>query len=79
MFQDRYHAYADTINESNDNLLRLLKLLDFTKGYKFLSERAVLQSTIREVIAYKNAKITYDNNPMLYRLPKDEALKLDVQ
>lgn len=69
----------DTLSDSTENMLRLLKLLDFSKGYKFLSIRSALQSTIIGAIAVKNVEIVYENNPVLHYLPKEEALKFDVQ
>lgn len=77
--QDRFIAYADTLNESYDRLNRLLQLIDYSKGYIFQSIRAEIRPVIRDALAKANAQVIADDTGLLYYLPKEEALKFNVQ
>lgn len=72
-------AYADTLNENHGNLFRMLQLLDYSKGYLFLETRTGLRSTIINAIQKMKAEIENIETAQLYYLPKEKALKLDVQ
>lgn len=74
LFQKRLRAFADTLNDSFDNLHRLLQLLDYTKGYFFLSVRTRLRQVFKDAIEKANAKIRHEYINLLYHLPKETAL-----
>lgn len=77
--QDRCSAYADTFNENHENLFRLLKLIDYSMGYDFLSVRPDLRPIVREAITSVGVEIVIDEPTLLYYLPKEDALKFKVQ
>lgn len=77
--KDRCNAYADTFDESYDRLNRLLQLIDYSKGYTFVTVRPELQPTIRAVLQKLNVEIDLDDMAWLYYLPKEEAMKFDVR
>lgn len=72
-------AYADTLSESNEELVQLLQLIDYTKKYFFisLSERTVL--AVRAALKQRNVEISYEDFSPLYTLPKEKALESDIQ
>lgn len=76
--QDRYSAFADTLNESHDNLHCLLRLIDYSKGYTFLNIRSAIQPTVLNALKSLNVEIVADSKNLLYFLPKEHALKLDT-
>lgn len=78
-FQDRNRAYADTLNQSYDNLSRLLYLIDYSKGFIFLAIRPEIRGVLRSALQKMNVDIRSDNRTILYRLPKEEALQLNVE
>lgn len=69
--------YADTLNESQDNLKRLLQIIDYSKGYFFLSERPELHTTITSAVRQSGAVIVSDTATLLYYLPKEKAADFD--
>lgn len=71
--------YADTLSKSSKNLTRLLELLDYSKGYHFYGIRFELRQAIREALHRANVDIEFGSSSLLYCLPKNEALKFDVQ
>lgn len=71
--------YTDTLNKSHDNLLRLLKLFDFSNGFTFLNIRPEIGLVVKKVLQDANVEIVDDDMTFLYRLPQEDALKLDVQ
>lgn len=79
LFQDRSNAYADTLSESTEELLRLLLLIDYSKGYFFTSLNDRAASAVREAIRRKNVELNSDDTNLLYYLPKETALEFDVQ
>lgn len=79
LFQDRNIAYADTLSECTDELLRLLLLIDYSKGYFFTSLNDRAGSTVREAIKRKKIEIYTDDTNLLYYLPKEKALEFDVE
>lgn len=79
MFQDRCNAYADTLSESTEELLRLLLLIDYSKGYFFISLNDRAASAVREATKQKNVEMNIDFTNLLYYLPKEKALEFDVQ
>lgn len=78
-FQKRLRAYADTLNESFDNLHRLLQLVDYSKGYFFLSIRTRLRQVFKDAFEKANARIAHEYINLLYHLPKEIALKFDTK
>lgn len=52
--------YADTLHESNDELLRLFLLLDYSTEYLFMSFNDRNTSVIRQAIEVKNVKLALD-------------------
>lgn len=72
-------AFADTCNPCLDNLSRLLQLLDYSKGVLFTCERPEVYPIILETLKKKNLEICADYLSLLYYMPKEEALKLEVQ
>lgn len=77
--KDRCYAYADTFNESHENLSRLLQLIDYSKGYIFPNERSALQSTIINAIKRTGTQILRDDVTVLYYLSKEDAMKFTVE
>lgn len=72
-------AFADTCNESYDRLNRLLQLIDYSKGYTFLSVRSEVRLVIKDALQKANIDLIMDVWNLLYHLPKEEALKFNVQ
>lgn len=77
--KDRCTAHADTLNDSYENLSRLLQLIDYSKGYAFLSLRPELRSTIISAIEKTKTRIVYEETILLYSLPREDALKYTVE
>lgn len=77
--QDRCYAYADTRDQSNGNLSRLLKLIDYSKGYFFLSIRSELATLLTTALDEANAEIAESGPTLLYHLSKEDALKFNVE
>lgn len=79
--QDRYCAYVDTFDESIESLRRLLRLLDYSKGLWFMSERSVIRPVIYEILEEKNMKVPSNGviSLELFRLTKEKALNFDVR
>ncbi|XP_055307319.1 uncharacterized protein LOC129571539 isoform X2 [Sitodiplosis mosellana] len=75
---DRCSIYVDTFNENLDNLLRLLKLIDYSKGYDFLSVRPALRPIVREALSSISVEIVTDEPTLLCYMRKEEALKIKV-
>lgn len=78
-FKDRCYGYADTINESHENLSKLLQLIDYTKGYKFLSIRTEIRPVILDALKKANVELLQVVSTLLYYLPKEDALEFNVQ
>lgn len=78
-YKDRYRAYADTLGESHENLYQLLLLIDYSNGYTFLSIRPEIQPILRQAFEKVNTEVICDETTLLFYLPKEEALKLDVR
>lgn len=78
-FQDRNRAYADTLNASYENLSRLLQLIDYSKGYRFLAIRPDIQPVLTSSLQKANVEIISNDVAILYHLPKEEALKFDIE
>lgn len=76
--QDRCYAYADTFNESYEKLDRLLCLIDYSKGYSFISVRPELRPVIKNALIKANVEDVNDDDVLMYYLPKEDALQLDV-
>lgn len=77
-FQDRNRAYVDTLNESLENLSRLLRLIDYSKGYRFLGVRPDIRPALKSTLDQINVPIISDNEAILYRLPREEAMQFNV-
>lgn len=77
--RDTRIAYADTLSENTDELLQLLLLVDYSKGYFFLSLNEHAASAVREAIKQRNIEVYSDDWNLLYHLPKENALKFDIQ
>lgn len=71
--------YADTLSKSSKNLTRLLELLDYSQGYHFHGIRIELRQAVRDALHRANVDIEFGSSSLLYCLPKNEALKFDVQ
>lgn len=80
-FQDRYCAFADTFNESDENLTRLLELLDFSQGLWFLSIRSRVATVIRAIFKERGIDVPLSNvvRLLLHRLPKEKALEFQIE
>lgn len=72
-------SYADSLNESTKELHRLFTMIDFSKGYLFLTLSERIISVVREVVREQRLKVLYDANYLKYYLPKENALKFDIQ
>lgn len=70
---------ADTLNESTDELRRLLFLLDYTKEYCFVTFSDHVTSAIKETVKMKDVQIILDYWILHYFLPKEKALRFDIQ
>lgn len=77
--QDRAEAYADTLHESTDELFRLLKLLDYSKGHTFISLNDRSAKVLLEATKQKHVKIINHDVTLTYMLPKEDALKFSIQ
>lgn len=64
-----------------DNLRRLLRLLDFSKGLWFMTERSKVCPVIYEVIREKGLVIPENGviPLLLFRLAKEKALQFDIK
>lgn len=71
--------YADTLHESNNELLRLLLLLDYSTEYLFTSFNDRITSVIRQAFETKNVKLAIDFSNLHHFLPKEKALQFDIQ
>lgn len=72
-------AYADALSENTDELLRLLLLIDYSKGYFFISITDHAASAVKEAIKQKNVELYVDESNLLYYLPKEKALEFSAQ
>lgn len=72
-------VYADTFNDSLDELIRLLLLLDFSKGLFFISLNDNAASAIKEVTKRKNVEIYMHDWTFEYFLAKEDALQFIVE
>lgn len=79
MCKDRGLAYADTFADTTDELLRLLLLIDYSKGYFFISLGDRIVPVVREALKQKNVELTMDDWNLKYFLPKEKALQFNVQ
>lgn len=68
-----------TLHKSTDELCRLLSLLDYSNKYLFVSFNEDVNSAIKSTIETKNVEIVRDYPLLHYWLPKEKALKLDLQ
>lgn len=62
----------------HDRLFRLLQLIDYSKDYAFRSIRAELEPVIKDALKQVNVNVG-TTDLLLHYLPKEEALKFDVQ
>ncbi|XP_031628311.1 uncharacterized protein LOC116344072 [Contarinia nasturtii] len=76
---DQFGAYADTFNESHENLSQLLQLLDYSKDYFFFSIRPSIRPTLKDALRKSNVDVGHYSTTLLYRLSKEDALKFDTQ
>lgn len=77
--QDREKAFADTIDESHCKLIRLLELIDYSKGYEFMNVRAEIAPAVKKALQNVNVEVIEEVKTLLHYLPKEEALTFDVQ
>lgn len=77
--KERTSAYADTLNESFDNLNRLVQLIDYSKGYIFLSIRDDLGEVILDALQKAKIEPVLPETTLLYRISKEDALKFTAQ
>lgn len=70
---------ADTLDESTDELKRLVSLLDFSKEYYFIVFSETIASAIRDVTRATKVEITRDYWNIHYLLPKEKALEFDIK
>ena len=78
-FQEGNIVCGDTLNKSNDELYRLLLLLDYSKEYFFFSYSEHVADAVRKAVKEKEVKIGLDDSILFYFLPKEEALQFDIQ
>lgn len=80
-FKDRHTrtAYADTLSEDTDELLRLLLLIDFSEGFFFLGLTDSVIPTVKEVIKQKNVDVYIDDWNLVYHLLKEKAIEFDIK
>lgn len=77
--QDRYHLYFDSLNESNDRLMNLLELLDYSKGVRIMHVRLKHYPVILEIIKRKQLQLEYDSENLLYYLSMEQAAALQIE
>lgn len=77
--KDRCEAYADTFDESHENLSCSLQLIDYSKGYLFSNIRSELRSIMIDAIEKTGTQIVYKEATYLYYLSKEDALKFTVE
>lgn len=77
--QDRYHVYFDCLSESNERLLILLDLLDYSNGFRFMHVRSKHYPVMSEIIKRKQLVLEYDCPNLLYYLPKERAIELQAK
>lgn len=67
-----------TQSDNNERLTDLLRLLDWSKGFKVSSSRKKFRSAVDTVIEELQLEKEYDRERVLYFLPWSEAQNLDV-
>lgn len=72
-------TYTDTLNASFDNLQRLVQLLDYSKGYFFVSIRDALGPAVLDALQKAKIEPVVPLVTLLYYLPKEEALKFTTE
>lgn len=77
--QDLATAYADTFHESTAELLRLLLLVDFSKGYLFTQVSDRVAVVIKQALKHKNLNIIFEDSFLKYFLPKENGLQFNIQ
>lgn len=67
------------MNESYDNLKRLVQLLDYSNGYFFTSIRDALGPAIMDALQKAKIEPVTPLITLLYYMPKDDALKFTAE
>ncbi|XP_063701906.1 uncharacterized protein LOC134831981 [Culicoides brevitarsis] len=75
---DRYQLFVYTLSSNNDRLTDLLRLLDWSKGFKVSSFREKFRPAVLTVVDELNLEREYDSDTFLYFLPRDEAKNLEI-
>lgn len=76
---ERLTAYADTLSDSFDKLHRLVQLLDYSKGYFFMSIRNDLGPVILDALREAKIEPIRPTTTILYYMSKEDALKFTAQ
>lgn len=71
--------YCDTLNESIDRLETLLNLLDYSKGVIVMHVRSKCYPAILKNFERKKVQLEFDDANLLYYLPKEKALDLNIK
>lgn len=72
--------YADTIDTNSDRFSRLLQLFDYSNGYILSNIRCDVGPIIDDALQKVNVEIADANSSiLLYRLPKEDAMKFEIQ
>lgn len=71
--------HADTIDTNSGKFSRLLQLFDYSNGYIFSNIRCDVGHMIDDALQKANVEIIDANKSiLLYRLPKEDAMKFDI-
>lgn len=67
------------MSETNDRLLNLLDLLDYSNGFRFMHVRSKHYPVMLEIIKRKQLSLEYDHQNLLYYLSREQATKLHAK
>lgn len=81
VFKDDYThtAYVDTLDDNTDELFQLLLLIDYSQGYFFYAIKECHISALKRALKQKNIDIFGELACVVYHLPNEKALALDIQ
>ncbi|XP_063695730.1 uncharacterized protein LOC134827107 [Culicoides brevitarsis] len=75
---DRYQLFIYTLEETNERLTKLLRLLDWKKGFIVSAFRKKFLPAVLEVIKEKKLEIEYDSENFVHFLPKEKATEFHL-
>ncbi|XP_063697440.1 uncharacterized protein LOC134828395 [Culicoides brevitarsis] len=75
---DRFQLFIYSKSDTNERLTELLRLLDWSKGFKVSSFRKKFRSAVLTVIDELSLEVEYDKERILFFMPREKASVLDV-